>query len=165
MAADKVLILPVINRIYIAQIPTVTAIPRRNEQGWDTFIRPASVSYRVRYERPPGTEAPSSHPGVIVEVTHYPNQSWAKYELRNTPSPNMGIDFPPAQPARMFENNIFLYRDKKTGLAPVYYWASGDKLVVVRCHREGELVLKRYLMKYPSSLPAATPDVAAPFRN
>ena len=89
--------------------------------GWSTptgvAAAPSHILYSATYAQPNG----DSH--VDVEISQYPNSDWARYELRNTPTPN-----------ELFRQSKQIHLVNEFG-SKVYeeamyrYWSSGDKLV------------------------------------
>jgi len=97
---------------------------------------------------------------VTVEVRQFPNEAWALYMAKWSPMPNvLKDDDPDLDIARVtkFKNRIVLDRQwrspDETGVL-LYFWASGQNLVCITYSSKGinEEFLRRYLVKYPSSL-------------
>ena len=118
------------------------------KDGWSTLAgvaaAPSHILYSATYAQPNG----DSH--VDVEISQYPNSDWARYELRNTPTPNeLFKQSKQIQLVNEFGSKVYkeaMYR----------YWSSGDKLVFLDCAgilpADIEKILKAYLSKYPSSI-------------
>jgi hypothetical protein len=116
--------------------PAVRSNPSQNRQAQ---IAPERRTYHLSYSK-------SGVGDVRANVTVYPNEQWARYE----------VDIPPItrqtrniQLVQRFGNNI--YQDG------VYlYWSSGQKVVKLEC--QGVLpdvideFLKAYLQKFPSNV-------------
>jgi hypothetical protein len=102
------------------------------------------MTYYARYAQPGNDWA------VEAQVTEYPNSDWAKYEVRNTPTPNESIEHSESVVTITRVGNV-LFQD-----GPYFYWSSGNSLIFLDC--EGILpptideFLEAYLGKYPSSL-------------
>lgn len=84
-------------------------------------------------------------PAIQANVTVYPNEQWARYEVEVPPITRRERNI---QLLQHFGNNI--YQD-----GPYFYWSSGDKVVRLEC--QGVLpdvideFLKAYLQKFRSS--------------
>jgi hypothetical protein len=150
--AEKVLIFSNIEG-FSAGIPTALGIPPRYSQTSFPYILPAQVRYSVDYHRP--AKGGNDQSTVNVIVNQYPSEAWAQYELRNTPEPNMSVRGRPIEKLTKFGNDVM--RDRVLNFPPTYYWISNDKTIVVHCGAAGEVVLHRYLTKYPSSIKASVP--------
>ena len=105
---------------------------------------PERRAYYARYS------ATGNSLAVDANVTEYPNAEWAKYSVRNTPTPDELIKHPDwVKHLVKSGNNIFQE-------GPYFFWASDRKLILLNC--SGALpdvideFLKAYLAKYPSSL-------------
>lgn len=87
-----------------------------------------------------------SGPEVRANVTVYPNEQWARYEVDVPPITRQTRNIKSLQ---RFGNNI--YQD-----GPYFYWSSGDKVVNLDCQMVPPDVidrfLKAYLQKFPSNV-------------
>jgi hypothetical protein len=143
---DQVVILPSPTDIYFAGPPSADVLPGRVELGEHAHVLPMRGWYRVGYRFLQRPGQPIHHAWVSVEVTAYPNPAWAQYELdRHT-----HVFYSYSKPAKKFGSHVFY--EYRSSSSPTYYWLSGSKVIVVTCYPDDELMLRRYLTKYPSSL-------------
>ena len=146
---ESVLILSKIGIYYPRTFSAMERSPFKNSEP-DEYVFPSRVNYSVSYEGASAEDGSSSQRLVSVMIAQYPNNDWARYELRNTPEPNMSVWHPPTEQLAKFKNQVLRYRVLR--YPPAYYWTSGDKNIIVYCGPEDEVVLEQYLLKYPSSL-------------
>lgn len=140
---------------YVPVLPFARAFSGTNYLG--TQPRPSTIVYSVGYQSAPMKNALDLHEVVSVSITEYPNPDWAKFSTKDVPIPNASIQYAQyIQHESQFGNAILVNSGWRThsGTGDLYYyWASGNKLVLLifRGPVIGEF-LKEYLEKYPSSM-------------
>jgi len=103
------------------------------------LVAPQRRTYYLNYSQ-------SGLPAVRADVTVFPNEQWARYEVDMPPITRQARNIKLLQ---RFGNNI--YQD-----GVYFYWSSGEKVVKLEC--QGVLpdvideFLKAYLLKFPSNV-------------
>jgi hypothetical protein len=118
-----------------------------------TVLPPESISYTVGYD---ATEERAAMPGwraVEVEVREYPNEAWARFEVRERydlePDPDHAYVITKFGSPIGFNRNSVLM---KTG--EYVYWISGSRLISIHTRdADPAQFIRRYLQKYPSNAP------------
>lgn len=108
---------------------------------------PARRAYSVQCY--PEAEGPRTPRQIAVSVTHYPNEQWARYELRMVDGFH-GLVQDRAGVTRAVKDGHPIYSGKNHT-----YWVSSDKLVMIRGAaspgvRDG--LIDVYLKRYPNTL-------------
>jgi hypothetical protein len=108
--------------------------------GQQAQVAPERKTYYLGYSKSGGG------PAVRANVTVYPNEQWARYEVDVPPITRQARNIKLLQ---RFGNNI--YQD-----GPYFYWSSGDKVVNLDCQMVPldviDEFLKAYLQKFPSNV-------------
>jgi hypothetical protein len=116
--------------------PAVRSNPSPNQQAQ---VAPERKTYYLSYSK-------SGLGPVRANVTVYPNEQWARYEVDIPPITRQSQNI---QLLERFGNHIY-----QNG--PYFYWSSGDKVVNLECQMvPPEIInefLKAYLQKFPSTV-------------
>jgi hypothetical protein len=98
----------------------------------------------------PKNEDPNLSPDVHVSIVQYPNDAWARYDLRNQDG-YQGVISDRRSVTRILIHGRPIFASKRGWT----YWTSGDKFIGINGSASQEVLdrfIDAYLKRYPSTL-------------